>query len=273
VAVNNKFTTTVNGEKTSYWIKYTFPDAVIVESWREDKMFEVTYSFADDGSIILGDLQEVKEQYVTKKIEDFKNKFGGSEMVLSKEEMELIGKSMGDALGEKIAGPLDAITKSNEKLVETLTDEGGEQGGAQGASNEGSKDGGVEETTPSEPSEEEMENFAKSVAPLILKQMGFNDEQIAEMQKSQEPPASNDGEMVTINGMEMSQKDAMKLLEGQMGERKSGGKAPKFTNGGKFGGEKPPEEKGGNPSDKKTKSLGDLAKGFCERNGLIPTQK
>ena len=67
MAVNQKYTI---GDRTKFWVQNTYPDAVIVESYDEDKLYEIPYTIDDEGNVQLSDPVEVSEQYVSKKMKE-----------------------------------------------------------------------------------------------------------------------------------------------------------------------------------------------------------
>ncbi|GEM_PF-3091642 len=66
-AINQQFSTPFSPYGPDLWVKLTFPDAVIVELFDDDSLWEIPYEINDDGSVNLDDATQVTEQYVTQK--------------------------------------------------------------------------------------------------------------------------------------------------------------------------------------------------------------
>lgn len=71
-AINSKFSM---GDHGRYWVRRTWPDAVIAESFDDDKLYEIPYTVDSAGEIELKDPVEVETQYVEKQAKFYEAMF------------------------------------------------------------------------------------------------------------------------------------------------------------------------------------------------------
>ena len=116
VAVNQKYTI---GDRTKFWVQNTYPDAVIVEAYEEDKLYEITYEIDAEGAVILGEPVEVDEQYVTKKrkegMELWKEVFKGVDKV-GENKIEIPEDV---DLDESIVKKLNGLGEKSKEFIKT----------------------------------------------------------------------------------------------------------------------------------------------------------
>lgn len=228
-AIRNKFTNTFDG-LSEFWVKLTFPDSVIIESFKDDKLYEIAYNINEAGEVELGEPVEVQEQYVEKKLEVFKTKAIEHEPPADYENKSKIegDESMDETKVQEM------IDKSNDKLLGEIK--------------------GLLE--PKEPAKEPKETkaidedaIADRVTKGVLKSLGLEEEQEAEPEEGKiiimDSKALEDLQADTI------QKTILGLASQRKGERKS-----KSIGGNKF---EFPEEVTEEEPAKETKANGKMS--------------
>lgn len=112
VAVNQKYTI---GDRTKFWVQNTYPDAVIVESYDEDKLYEIPYTIDDEGNVQLSDPVEVSEQYVSKKMKE-----GREQLIKLLKGDDKVGKEIeipeGVQLDKEVVEKLEGVKKDNKAI-------------------------------------------------------------------------------------------------------------------------------------------------------------
>lgn len=117
-AVNAKFTI---GDKTKYWVKQTWPDAVLVENYDEDLLYEISYTINEAGEVELGEPVEVETQYVEKKMEfynsmlkDVQNKPNGGGNLTKNEE------TIPEGMDEKFVDKIKTLGDEGKQFLKGL---------------------------------------------------------------------------------------------------------------------------------------------------------
>lgn len=117
-AVNAKFTI---GDKTKYWVRQTWPDAVVVEDYDADKLYEITYTINEAGEVELGDPVEVETQYVEKQtafydamLKDVNKKpIGGDNLTKTDETIP-------EGMDEKLVDKIKALGDEGKQFLKGL---------------------------------------------------------------------------------------------------------------------------------------------------------
>jgi hypothetical protein len=114
VLINDKYTI---GDRSKFWVRRTWPNAVVAEAYDEDKNYVIPYSIDENGDIVLGEPKEADNQWIEKMAEFYdkmlKDVRGGKltdieipeGVDLEKEDVNKL-KSLGDKGKEFIKGLL-----------------------------------------------------------------------------------------------------------------------------------------------------------------------
>ncbi|MDY9922785.1 hypothetical protein [Methanobacterium sp.] len=132
-AINDKFTV---GDRSEFWVRQTWPDAVIVENYDEDKLYEITYSINEAGEVELGEPVEVEMEYVEKTtafydmmLKDIQNKPNGGG------NLTKVDETIPEGMDEKFVDKVKSLGEDGKKFlkgilgVEDVKDPEGDPGG------------------------------------------------------------------------------------------------------------------------------------------------
>lgn len=114
-AINNKFSL---GDRSRFWVRRTWPDAVIAESFDDDKLYEIPYSIDENGEVVLGEPKEADTQYVEKMTKFYESMLKDVQNIKSK------NKSRGDNLTDKTASIPEGMDESFVEKLKSVGEDG-----------------------------------------------------------------------------------------------------------------------------------------------------